>query len=81
MLGGQWFSAYGPDTMQAFGHLGFTNIISWADPERRVAATVMTSGKPFIYPAIYYLFDVLRQIGLACPKVASGGSEASRRAA
>jgi CubicO group peptidase (beta-lactamase class C family) len=68
MLGAQWLSLYGPDTLHAFGHLGFTNVVCWADPERDVAAALMTSGKPFIYPELYYLFDVLRQIGVACPK-------------
>lgn len=68
MLGAQWLSLYGPDTLHAFGHLGFTNVVCWADPERDVAAALMTSGKPFIYPELYYVFDVLRQIGLACPK-------------
>ena len=68
MLGGRWFGPYGPDTRYAFGHLGFTNIVSWADPERQVAATLMTSGKPLLYPELYHLFDVLRQIGLACDK-------------
>ncbi len=69
MLGGDWVSLFGPDTGRAFGHLGFTNIVSWADPERRVAAALLTSGKPLVYPEIYHVFDVLRQIGLACPKV------------
>jgi CubicO group peptidase (beta-lactamase class C family) len=69
MLGGQWLSLYGPDTQYAFGHLGFTNIIGWADPERQVAAALMTSGKPLVYPALYYVYDIMRQIGLACPKV------------
>ncbi len=69
MLGAEWFSPYGPYTQRAYGHLGFTNIVTWADPERRVAAALLTSGKPFLYPEIVYLFDVLRQIGLACPKV------------
>jgi CubicO group peptidase (beta-lactamase class C family) len=68
MLGAQWFSLYGPDTQHAFGHLGFTNIVSWADPERQVAATLMTSGKPLVYPQLYHAFDIMRQIGLACPK-------------
>lgn len=68
MLGGRWFSPYGPDTQYAFGHLGFTNIVGWADPERQVAATLMTSGKPLVYPELYYAFDILRQIGLACGK-------------
>ena len=66
ILGGKRFSLYGPDTGRAFGHLGFTNIVSWADPQRSVAAALMTSGKPFLYPEIYHLFDILRRIGLAC---------------
>ncbi len=72
MLGAQWLSLYGPDTLHAFGHLGFTNVICWADPDRGVAAALMTSGKPFIYPELIHLFDVLRQIGLACPKAPAG---------
>ena len=68
MLGAQWFSLYGPDTQRAFGHLGFTNIVSWADPERQVAGALMTSGKPLLYAEIYHAWNILRQIGLACPK-------------
>ena len=68
MLGGRYLSLYGPDTVKAFGHLGFTNIIAWADPERQVAGALMTSGKPVIYPELVYLFDVMRQIDSACPK-------------
>jgi CubicO group peptidase (beta-lactamase class C family) len=68
MLGGKWVSLYGPGTQYAFGHLGFTNIISWADPERQVAAVLMTSGKPLLYPEIIYAIDILRQIAAACPK-------------
>jgi len=69
MLGAERMSPYGPDTPHAYGHIGFTNIISWADPERQVAAALLTSGKPLLYPQVYHLFDILRQIGQACPKV------------
>jgi len=68
MLGAEWLSLYGPDTPYAFGHLGFTNVISWADPERELAAALLTSGKPLIYPELYFAWDALRQIGLACRK-------------
>jgi CubicO group peptidase (beta-lactamase class C family) len=71
MLGARWISLYGPGTEHAFGHLGFTNIITWADPTRQVAAAVLTSGKPLLYPAIYDWIDIPRQIGLACPPVRS----------
>ncbi|MCW5892741.1 MAG: beta-lactamase family protein [bacterium] len=69
MLGAEWFSLYGPDTQHAFGHLGFTNVVCWADPERELAVALLTSGKPFVYPELWYLWDVLRQIGRACPTV------------
>jgi len=78
MLGGERLSLYGPDTPHAFGHLGFTNIVSWADPERQVAAALLTSGKPLVYAQIYYLYDILRQIGLACPKEEVRKSAGSR---
>ncbi|MFP6610311.1 MAG: serine hydrolase domain-containing protein [Deltaproteobacteria bacterium] len=68
MLGGRWFSPYGPDTQHAFGHLGFTNILGWADPERGISAALLTSGKPVVYPELFFAFDVLRRIGNACPK-------------
>jgi len=68
MLGGHWVSFYGPETRHAFGHIGFINILSWADPERRIAVALMTSGKPFLYPEIQHFSDITKQIGLACPK-------------
>src|SRR5262249_39615033 len=70
MLGADWLSPYGPYTRHAFGHLGLTNIICWADPERRIAVALLTSGKPVLYPELYYLFELLRQIDLECPAVA-----------
>jgi len=66
MLGG--FGFYGPDTPQAYGHLGFINIVAWADPERQIAAALTNSGKPFFLAEIYFLYDIMRQIGRACPK-------------
>ena len=71
MLGADWFSLYGPYTAQAFGHIGFTNVVCWADPEREVAAALLTSGKPLVYPQIYYIFEMLRRIGVAFPVTAA----------
>ena len=69
MLGAQLLSLYGPDTELAFGHLGFTNMIGWADPERALAGALMTSGKPVLYPELPDLWSVMRRIGLEAPKV------------
>jgi CubicO group peptidase (beta-lactamase class C family) len=65
MLGGHWVSLYGPGTERAFGHLGFTNIVAWADPDRQVAAALLTSGKPLVHPGVYYFLEIPRRIGIA----------------
>lgn len=63
ILGAPIFSLYGPHTASSFGHLGFTNIFAWADPKREISACLMTSGKPFISPRLWRLYDVMRHIG------------------
>jgi len=73
MLGGDYLSFYGPDTSHAFGHLGLTNVVAWADPEREVSAAFMTSGKPLFHPALYWMWEMFRRIGHACPKLHPGG--------
>jgi CubicO group peptidase (beta-lactamase class C family) len=81
MLGGKYLSLYGPDTPNAFGHLGFTNIISWADPDRQVSGALMTSGKPVVYPELYYLHDIMWRIGTACAKTPRRRHTVTRRPA
>jgi len=68
MLGGQWLSFYGPDTVNAFGHIGFINVMGWADPDRQISVGFTNSGKPLLYPEIAAFSDIFKQIGLACPK-------------
>ena len=68
MLGAKRLSFYGPDTDRAFGHIGLTNIVAWADPERQVAAALMTSGKPIVHPGLAHLYRIMVRIGEACPK-------------
>jgi CubicO group peptidase (beta-lactamase class C family) len=67
MLGAEWFSLYGPYTSSAFGHIGFTNVFCWADPDREVAGALLTSGKPLLYPQVYWIWEMLRRIGNAFP--------------
>jgi CubicO group peptidase (beta-lactamase class C family) len=69
MLGARLLSLYGPDTQLAFGHLGFTNILAWADPERALAVAVLTSGKPIVYPELYRFYNLMRRITTEAPKV------------
>ena len=68
ILGAQLVSLYGPDTEYAFGHLGFTNIIGWADPERALAGALVTSGKPIVYPELPNFWAVMARIAREVPK-------------
>ncbi len=68
MLGAKALSLYGPNTHHAFGHLGFTNIIGFADPERRTSGALLTSGKPIVGPHLYDLWEVMRRITKAAPR-------------
>lgn len=69
MLGAKVLSLYGPDTDLAFGHLGYTNVLGWADPERAISVGIITSGKPVAYPEIGMLWGLCRRIGRAAAKV------------
>ena len=69
MLGARAVSLFGPDTEQAFGHLGFTNILGWGDPERGIAVGLITSGKPILHHGLPDLWALTRRIGLEAPKV------------
>ena len=68
MLGGQYLTLYGYDTSYAFGHLGLSNLVTWADPQRHLSAAVLTSGKPVLYPELYRAFALNYAIAAACPK-------------
>jgi CubicO group peptidase (beta-lactamase class C family) len=68
MLGAERFTPYGPHTPKAFGHLGFTNVIAWADPEREISVGLMTSGKPFVTPGQIAWLRVARTISRVCAR-------------
>ncbi len=69
MLGARVVSMYGLDTQHAFGHLGFTNMLAWADPERAISVAVLNSGKPILYPEFSLFPGTMQQISSAMPKI------------
>ena len=69
MLGARALSLYGRDTQQAFGHLGFTNILGWADPERALSAAILTNGKPILYPELPRFLGLSQRITSEAPKL------------
>jgi CubicO group peptidase (beta-lactamase class C family) len=68
MLGQDPVSIYGAGTPLAYGHLGFTNIVTYADPEREISVALMCSGKPVVHTGIFRWIDVMRTIARACPR-------------
>jgi CubicO group peptidase (beta-lactamase class C family) len=72
MLGARVVSLFGLDTQHAFGHLGFTNTLAWADPERATAAAVVTSGKPTVYPDVWRFLALSQRITHESPKASPG---------
>lgn len=69
MLGGRILSLYGPDTTQAFGHLGWINILSWADPQRGISAAMITTGKCVVFPEMARFPKVAMAVTKAAPKL------------
>jgi CubicO group peptidase (beta-lactamase class C family) len=61
MLGGP-LSLFGLATPEAFGHLGFTNILGWADPERRIGVAILNSGKPVVSLGFIPLTNLVMQV-------------------
>ena len=67
MLGGP-VSAFGWDTPSAFGHLGLSNILGWADPKRQLAVGLVNSGKPVVTVHVVRLVQLLVRIARTFPR-------------
>ncbi len=69
MLGGKVLSLFGPDTEQAFGHLGWINILGWADPARDLSVGLITTGKAALYPEVGRWWQIMNRIAKECGKI------------
>ena len=69
MLGGDRFSFMGRDTPRAFGHLGFTNVLVYADPERDISVALLNNGKPFLALRALKWLRIMRVIADRIPRV------------
>ena len=69
MLGNRPWGLYGPDTSKAFGHLGFANIVTWADPERDISVALLNTGKLVAGVHMPWLLALLGAISRNCPKL------------
>lgn len=66
MLGGTPYGMYGPNSEHAYGHLGFSNIMCWADPERDIAVSFMNTGKLALGPHLKTFPALIGSIAEQC---------------
>jgi len=67
MLGSRRFGPFGRNAAAAFGHTGLTNIALWADPSRRLAVGLVSSGKPGGHPEAKRYTALLDRINAEVP--------------
>ncbi len=66
MLGASPVGMWGPYTESAFGHVGFMNILCWADPSRDISVSLQTTGKTLIGPHLAAIVRFLFTVGRRC---------------
>ena len=67
MLGDAPFGLWGPDSREAFGHVGLINKFAWADPRRALSAAILTSGLLLVAHHLVPFGRVIRSIGRLVP--------------
>lgn len=72
MLGNYPIGLFGPATPHAYGHIGLTNNFCWADPERAISVSLLTSGNPVLGSHLPRLALLLTSISRSCKKVFRG---------
>ena len=68
MLGTEPIGLYGIRCGKAFGHVGLSNILAWADPERDISVALLNSGKPFVAVDTYHWLNIVRLISTRIPR-------------
>lgn len=69
MLGAKPVGLFGIDCARAFGHLGFTSIFCWADPDRALSASILTTGKFLLGPGFPLMAALVASISQQCTRV------------
>jgi len=66
MLGAAPAGLWGPYSESAFGHVGFMNILCWADPSRDISVSLQTTGKTLLGPHLAAIVRFLFTVGRRC---------------
>ncbi len=66
MLGANPVGMWGQNTENAFGHIGLINKMCWADPDRDISVSILTSGLALASHHIPYLMKLMHVINKEC---------------
>ena len=69
MMGGNPIGIFGLNSQYAYGHLGFSNILTWADPQRDISVAILNSGKPVVGPHIKSFLGLMATITNHCDAI------------
>lgn len=69
MLGSETVSLYGWNHPRAFGHLGMSNLFTWADPDRALVVAILTTGKPILGPHLPALVQLITGLHETFPEL------------
>lgn len=75
MLGASPVGMWGPYSEAAFGHVGFMNILCWADPSRNISVSLQTTGKTLIGTHLGPLARFLFTVGRRCRMTSDPGRD------
>lgn len=68
MLGSESMSLYGWNHPRVFGHVGMSNVFTWADRDRDLVVALLTTGKPVIGTHVVALTQLIGGIHDAFPE-------------
>lgn len=68
MMGGTRFSLFGLNTPGAYGHLGLSNLVVFADPARDLVVSFLNTGKPMMDHGMIRWYWVLQRIVTLFPR-------------
>ncbi|WP_111497164.1 serine hydrolase domain-containing protein [Marinobacter bohaiensis] len=73
MLGGNPFGFWGPQSREAFGHLGLINKLCWADAARDISVSLVNTGLPILAHHIPALIRFVTTVCRAFPVTPADG--------
>lgn len=68
MKGGNRLSLFGMRTRRAFGHLGFSNVLVYAEPDRELVVVLLTTGKPLLAWGMVPWVGLIQKLAFRVPK-------------